>query len=166
MGAQGEPKKPQKSAQISKSPPTVIPGRLLLPNSKQSWKNVLFWDTLEPRKWGSRLHGSTVFTVGTGSQKGTKNISKMPPFGHPWVPLGVRVPLLGSFGGVLIFYVFWQGSKCFSLHGTPQFGTWVTPSVLVPFFESFSKGHPPRPKVTKIMKKKVSFFNEKNRINT
>ena len=69
-------------------------------------KNVLFWGTLEPRKRGSRLHGNTVFTVGTGPQKGTKNTSKMLPFGPPLAPLGVQVPLFGRFGGVLKFDVF------------------------------------------------------------
>ena len=69
-------------------------------------KNVLFWDTLEPRKCGSRLHGNTVFTVGTGRQKGTENTSKMLPFGHRLAPLGVQVPPLGRFWGVLKFHVF------------------------------------------------------------
>ena len=69
-------------------------------------KNVLFWGTLELRKRGSRLHGNTVFTVGTGPQKGTKNTSKMLPFGRPLAPLGVQVWLLSRFWGVLKFHVF------------------------------------------------------------
>ena len=69
-------------------------------------KNVLFWGTLELRKRGSRLHGNTVFTVGTGTQKGAENTSKMLPFGHALVPLGVQVLPLDCFWGVLKLDVF------------------------------------------------------------
>ena len=104
MGAQGGTKNPQKSAQISKK--SSKSDSREAPFAELIMKNVLFWGTLHPRKRGSRLSGNTVFTVGTGPQKGTKNISKMLPFGHPLAPLGVQVWLLDCFWGVLKFNVF------------------------------------------------------------